>query len=64
MEVKLTEPNRVADTEYFARRAREERDRAIICEDNSAAIAHLKMADEYERRATGEIPRVAIVVDL
>jgi hypothetical protein len=35
---------------YFSRRAREERERAAICEDNSAALAHLQMAEEYDKR--------------
>ncbi|MCP3732492.1 hypothetical protein M9978_18880 [Sphingomonas sp. MG17] len=39
------------DAAYFRRRAREERERAATCEDNPAALAHLRMADEYERRA-------------
>ena len=41
----------IEDRAYFIRRAREERAAACTCEDNSAAVAHLKMADEYERRA-------------
>ena len=36
---------------YYAQRAREERQRAVTCEDNSAALAHLRMAEEYDRRA-------------
>ena len=35
---------------YYERRAKEERDRANQQEDNSAALAHLKMADAYEQR--------------
>ena len=61
MEVKLAAPNRLDDMRYFAQRAHEERARAIICEDNVAAIVHLKMAEEYERRATGESARIDIV---
>ena len=38
---------------YFARRAREERERAAVCEDNSAALVHLQMAEEYDRRCAG-----------
>jgi len=38
---------------YYAQRAREERQRAATCEDNSAALAHLRMAEEYDRRAQG-----------
>lgn len=41
------------DQEYFAMRAREERERAAICEDNAVAMAHLKMAEEYDKRARG-----------
>jgi len=36
--------------DYFRRRAREEREIAATCEDNAIAMAHLKMADEYQRR--------------
>jgi len=36
---------------YYAQRAREERQKAVVCEDNSAALAHLRMAEEYDRRA-------------
>ena len=36
---------------YYEQRAREERQRAVVCEDNSAALAHLRMAEEYDRRA-------------
>lgn len=43
------------DRDYFARRAHEERQMAATCEDNAAAMAHLKMADEYSKRA-GEVP--------
>jgi hypothetical protein len=38
------------DHSYFRERARQEREIALTCEDNSAALAHLRMADEYERR--------------
>lgn len=40
----------IDDRDYFARRAKEERQRAVGCEDNSAAFVHLKMAEEYDRR--------------
>ena len=40
-----------SDRPYFLHRAREERERAVICEDNVAAIAHLSLANEYEKRA-------------
>ena len=39
------------DREYFLRRAREEREIANGSEDNSVALAHLRMADAYEYRA-------------
>ena len=38
------------DMIYFEVRARQERERAAACEDNSVAKTHLRMADEYERR--------------
>ena len=41
----------IEDRAYFTKRAREERERAATCEDNAAALAHLKFADEYSRRA-------------
>ena len=41
----------VDDRAYFNRRAREERECANACEDRAAALAHSKMAEEYERRA-------------
>jgi hypothetical protein len=44
------------DRDYFARRAAEERAIASTCEDNAAALAHFRLADEYERRAA-EIDR-------
>lgn len=40
----------IADRAYFHRRAWQERQKASTCEDNAAALAHLQMADEYERR--------------
>ena len=43
------------DTDYYARRAREERSHAMACQDQSAAVAHLRLAAEYERRA-GRVP--------
>ena len=36
---------------YLTRRARQERDIAICCEDNSVALTHFRFADEYDRRA-------------
>lgn len=51
----------VDDCAYFIRRAREEREYASTCEDNTAAVAHLKLADEYEKRAnelSSSMPRM------
>jgi hypothetical protein len=39
------------DRAYFLRRAVEERARASIARDKSAAIVHFQLAHEYERRA-------------
>lgn len=39
------------DASYLRERARIERERASTCEDNVAALVHLKMADEYDKRA-------------
>jgi hypothetical protein len=41
---------------YYMRRAQQERDRAGTCEDNAAAIAHFKLAEEYERRVQDSAP--------
>lgn len=38
------------DQIYFEARLRQERAIAATCEDNAVALAHLRMADEYERR--------------
>ena len=46
------------DKAYYERRAREERERAVTCADNAAALAHLNLAREYERRLHPR-PRVA-----
>jgi hypothetical protein len=48
----MTVRDDIEDRAYFTQRAREERKFATTCEDNAAALAHLKMADEYSRRAT------------
>ncbi|WP_404337900.1 hypothetical protein AB2M62_03690 [Sphingomonas sp. MMS12-HWE2-04] len=39
------------DRDYFLKRAKEERERAAVCEDNAAALVHLRLADEYDRQA-------------
>jgi len=36
------------DLTYYARRAREERDRALIATDHDSAAAHKAMADRYD----------------
>lgn len=38
------------DRAYYEVRARQERAIGSNCEDNAVALAHLGMADEYERR--------------
>jgi hypothetical protein len=40
-----------SDQLYYVRRAQIERERARLCTDSAAAIAHAAMAAEYERRA-------------
>ena len=40
------------DRSFLARRAREEREASARCEDSAAAMAHLKMAEEYDKRAS------------
>lgn len=44
---------RPEDVEYYQRRAKEERERAKVCDDRAIARAHTEMAEEYERRARG-----------
>jgi len=46
----MTVRDEIEDRAYFTKRARQERERAATCEDNAAALAHLKLADEYSRR--------------
>lgn len=41
------------DRAYYAQRARQERERANACQDKAVALPHLKLAEEYERRADG-----------
>jgi hypothetical protein len=47
MEPKMTQSD---DRAYYEARARQERVIAARCEDNAVALAHLRMADEYDRR--------------
>jgi hypothetical protein len=42
------------DQQYFERRSKEERERAANSGDNAAALAHLKLAEAYERRVAKE----------
>ena len=37
------------DKEYYARRAREEREREKVATDRATAQVHAEMAEEYER---------------
>lgn len=39
------------DTDYYTRRAQQEREMAGKCADSSSAMAHRQLAEEYERRA-------------
>lgn len=39
------------DRSYFLKRARREREIANCSEDNAVALAHHRLAEEYERRA-------------
>ena len=43
------------DRTYFEVRARQERAIGSTCEDNAVALAHLRMANEYERRIAAMI---------
>lgn len=43
--------SKTEDQAYYKARALQERATASSCEDNAAAIAHLGMAVEYEKRA-------------
>jgi len=52
----------IDDRAYFAHRARQEIMKAANCENDEVARAHLKFANEYQKRgaeiarATGETP--------
>ena len=45
------------DTQYFAQRAREERDSAARTADSCARQTHLQLAQAYERRAAAPNPK-------
>jgi len=49
----MSERDENEERAYYARRAREEQVKALTCEDNAAAKAHLDMATEYRKRAEG-----------
>jgi hypothetical protein len=42
--------NRNDNHSYYTERARQERERANVCEDNSLALTHLRFAEAYEQR--------------
>lgn len=46
------------DRAYYEARVRHERAIASTCEDNAVALAHLRMAEEYERRLAAIGPGV------
>jgi hypothetical protein len=48
------------DIEYFARRAREERERAAGCDDSSARRAHQEMAERYRDKARVRDPQAVL----
>ena len=45
------------DLEFFRQRERQELTRAAESEDNSAALAHLRMADAYGARITALVSK-------
>lgn len=48
------------DRQYFAKRAAECRDQEAAAKDPAIRRIHRDMAEEYERRAEGEAPRVIL----
>ena len=54
---------RTDDAIYYQKRAQEERERATACEDNTVALAHLRMADAYELRAREMKPSLKVASD-
>jgi hypothetical protein len=51
------------DLNYYVVRAREERDVAARSRDHTAALAHVKLAAEYERRAGRLLREAALAED-
>lgn len=49
------------DAAYYEARAKQEREIASQCEDNGVALAHLRLAEEYERRL--EMIRSQLILD-
>jgi len=49
----MTVREEAKDRDYYGERAREEHARAAQCHDPSAALVHLRLAAEYEKRAYG-----------
>lgn len=48
------------DSEYFERRARQERERARRCEDSSARRVHEEMADRYTAKLALRDPQARV----
>lgn len=48
------------DSEYFERRARQERERARACEDSSARRVHEEMADRYTAKLVVRDPQAVL----
>ncbi|NLS28707.1 hypothetical protein S2M10_37180 [Sphingomonas sp. S2M10] len=48
------------DSEYFARRAHQERERARLCDDSSARRVHQEMAERYTAKLTTRDPAVVL----
>jgi hypothetical protein len=56
LEETMFDQNSIEDRIYFARRAQQELAIAERCTMRCAALVHLKMAAEYQRRARGAEP--------
>jgi len=48
------------DSEYFANRARQERERARHCDDSSARRVHQEMAERYTAKLTTRDPQAVL----
>lgn len=49
--------NREDDELYYARRARQERERAAAASDAAIGTVHSRLAEEYDRRIQGDQAR-------